>query len=296
MSKQIGTYLKLSAQNLVLEPLSQPADIYTLIVYFIIITLFYYFAFSLLRRMRIRLRMELIPGIFFGISLGFVNMNSLFYYVILDKENHKGNTNTFTKSFHLAKEISFLSQIYYFKSILNVLICFDVPGTKILNIIVQSLRYSLYLCIICTLILVFIDIEQKIPSFHDYENFYSDFLHYFELVIICFCYIILAMTFIFSHINSYLPAKVKKLMKVAMFLYPLAIFLGEMCYETFAHHQFQIWILKNPRRNLYIKQSFRIFYSFADFLTLFFMVWILSKDELNDDQSIEITELNISLN
>lgn len=294
MSAQIGKYLNMCAQNLVPKPLSQPADILAMILFFILMIPFYYHGFSLIRRLKITYRMKIIPGIFFSFVLTFTNMNSLFYNIIFLRKYHAGDTNVYMKLLSYAKEIVFLSQIYYFKSIINVLIHFEIPGTKIMNFIAECIRYFFYALIVIRFFTVYTDFIQKYNTFSTIYSVYDDILHYFELALICFSFITLAMTFIFSNIKTFLPNKLRKLILVPMFIYPLIIFLQEIGYNITSSWLFAVWVQKNPSRNQYLVIVFRLFYSFGDFFPLLFIVWILSQD-LGSEQTKQINdELELS--
>lgn len=224
--------------------------------------------------------MPVVPGIFFCFALAYVCMKSSSKSFLFPFQYHKSDTNTYSKLSSLPSELGFLSRVYFFKSNLVVLTACDIKGAKFMNFITICFQYFLYGMIIFRIIVAYVDLPPSVAQFITYSNnIYSNIILYFEIVFNCFYFLILSICFVFSRVKDYLPVSMWKLMKIAIFLHPLSIFVTNIILPVINNDMFHEW-KTDHNEFYYIYTTLMLIYKYFDFHVLLFIVWILSTQDV----------------
>lgn len=254
---------------------------------------FFYLPVKLIRDSRFQFNRQLIPTVFYCFVMCVSNIHYIIYNFTFSFIYHGTSINLNRKLLYMPMELELLSIIAYFKSIIEILQVFSVRHSNILFYIAIMIQFLCTFLFLFRIITSFIDLPSKFNNFiEQFQNQYYLYALIFEKGFLSFCFLILSICFIFSNIKNYLPVKTRIPMKVALFLYPLTVFIYYTSNVIIYEKIFQYWGRKQFNLQYYTYCFLCYLVKFSNTFIILWIIWMLTIREFNhQDSSTNMEEI-----
>lgn len=277
------SYCQLHAYSVCNHPCS-----YIFIVVQLILQLpFFYYAFSLIRRLKFQLRNRFMPGICYVLTYAVHNLSSWIYSFVLCYFYREKDKNFCFRLSRVWDDFTMLADVMFMKQIAIVLICFNIKIGKYL----KYFNYFLYVLMIFRIVCkFFFTLYSKvdpytIPFINEvvYNKTYIVYSTIYNTIYIIML-ILMNICFVLSSIKDYIPKKYHLRINIALFME----ILGSVGLEIAQRVRYSVLVMKYEFIDIvkfnYIRVFIHLYVMYCMNLPYLIIIWTLSSTEYVEDQ------------